>query len=424
MQGSSTITNCNAGKGGGVHVSGGTFKMQGSAIVTPSTGSEQYTPGKNDVYLESEKKITVDGILSNNPAARITPREYTADHLYLTGSSVSSQHLKFTVPPQKVTENSENWNVFWYIAADGTLKAEVENSSLLQEVIRSRPNNTPFIIKLGNIDDLTTVEIPGNKKIMLKADRDVTLTCPNNGHDHYKHLQVQRDATLILEGLIKLQGTDYGDKDHYALCVEKDGNAEIKDGVTITGFKNTGRGTVFVDGNLTMSGGTITGNKARNKGDGTAYDDGKGGGVYICPNRSFTMTGGTIADNEAGNGGGVYVSADRQQFMYGNFIMKGGTIKNNKATVSSVYSYIEYTGHGGGVCVDGYFTMEGGTITGNQSERNCKAVQAENDFYWYGGDIKDNGGANQIVSGIRAVADRNGGLYYFHNKTNPHQEPS
>ncbi|MGI5101505.1 InlB B-repeat-containing protein [Treponema vincentii] len=423
MHGSSKITDCSAkNSGGGVHVKDGTFKMSGSAVVTPKADS----PGKheNDVYLESGKTITVDSTLTGTtPVARITPRGYTAGHLYLTGNT-NAHHLKFTVTPEKVTEDSENWNVFWYIAADGTLKAEVEDSSLLQEVIRSRPNDTPFIIKLGNIGDLQTVEIPGNKKIMLKADRDVTLTCPNNGHDHYKHLQVQRDATLILEGKIKLQGADYGDKDHYALCVEKDGNAEIKDGVTITGFKNTGRGTVFVDGNLTMSGGTITGNKARNKGDGTAYDDGKGGGVYICPNRSFTMTGGTIADNEAGNGGGVYVSADHQQFMYGNFIMKGGTIKNNKATVSSVYSYIEYTGHGGGVCVDGYFTMEDGTITGNQSERNCKAVQAENDFYWYGGDIKDNGGANQTVSGIRAVADRNGGLYYFHNNTNPRKEPS
>lgn len=422
MHGSSKITGCSAkNSGGGVHVKDGTFKMSGSAVVTPKADS----PGKheNDVYLESGKTITIDGTLSNNPAARITPRGYTAGHLYLTGNT-NAHHLKFTVTPEKVMEDSENWNVFWYIAADGTLKAEVEDSSLLQEVIRSRPNDTPFIIKLGNIGDLQTVEIPGNKKIMLKADRDVTLTCPNNGHDHYKHLQVQRDATLILEGKIKLQGADYGDKDHYALCVEKDGNAEIKDGVTITGFKNTGRGTVFVDGNLTMSGGTITGNKARNKGDGTAYDDGKGGGVYICPNRSFTMTGGTIADNEAGNGGGVYVSADHQQFMYGNFIMKGGTIKNNKATVSSVYSYIEYTGHGGGVCVDGYFTMEGGTITGNQSERNCKAVQAENDFYWKGGDIKDNGGANQTVSGIRAVANRNDSIYYFHNNTNPRKEPS
>jgi len=397
--------------------------MQDSAIVTPSTGSEQYTAGKNDVYLESRKTITIDGSLSSNPAARITPREYTAGHSYLTGSGVGTYYSKFTVTPEKVTEDSENWNVFWYVAANGTLKAAVEDSSTLQSVINSRSNDTPFIIKLGNISNLETVEIPEHKKIMLKADTAVTLTCPKKWND-YKHLHVKEHASLTLKGLIKLQGTDYGDKDHYALCVEKDGNAEIKDGVTITGFKNTGRGTVFVDGNLTMSGGTITGNKARNKGDGTAYDDGKGGGVYICPNRSFTMTGGTIADNEAGNGGGVYVSADRQQFMYGNFIMKGGTIKNNKATVSSVYSYIEYTGHGGGVCVDGYFTMEGGTITGNQSERNCKAVQAENDFYWYGGDIKDNGGANQIVSGIRAVADRNGGLYYFHNKTNPHQEPS
>ena len=320
MQGSSTITNCNAGKGGGVHVSGGTFKMQGSAIVTPSTGSEQYTPGKNDVYLESEKKITVDGILSNNPAARITPREYTADHLYLTGSSVSSQHLKFTVPPQKVTENSENWNVFWYIAADGTLKAEVENSSLLQEVIRSRPNNTPFIIKLGNINDLQTVEIPGHKKIMLKADRAVTLKCPKKDQNEHKHLQVNRDATLILEGLITLQGTDYKGNTQYALYVENGGKAEIKDGVTITGFKNTGRGTVFVDGNLTMSGGEISGNKAKN-----------GGGVYVdgslndgYPIRGqFTMKGGTITGNTAEiNGKAVFVH-------HGDFKWESGQITAN-----------------------------------------------------------------------------------------------
>ena len=413
--------------GGGVYVQDGTFKMSGSAIVTPSTGSDQYTPGKNDVYLKTGQAITVDGTLSNNPAARITPEEYKENVPVLRGGSgvtLKNETGKFIVPPQKVTVESEDWNVFWYIADNGNLKAEVENSSLLQEVISGRPNNTPFIIKLGNIDDLQTVEIPGNKKIMLKADRDVTLTCPNNGHNHYKHLQVQRDATLILEGKIKLQGADYGDKDHYALYVEDGGKAEIKDGVTITGFENTGRGTVFVDGNLTMSGGTITGNKARNKGDGTAYDDGKGGGVYIAPDRSFTMTGGTIADNEAGNGGGVYVSADGPQGIYGNFIMEGGTIKNNKATVSSVYSYIEYTGHGGGVCTQGNFEMKGGTITGNQSAKNCKAVQLEHDFYWKGGDIKDNGGANQTVSGIRAVADRNGGLYYFHNNTHPRKEPS
>ena len=128
--------------------------MQDSAIVTPSTGSEQYTAGKNDVYLESRKTITIDGSLSSNPAARITPREYTAGHSYLTGSGVGTYYSKFTVTPEKVTEDSENWNVFWYVAANGTLKAAVEDSSTLQSVINSRSNDTPFIIKLGNISNL------------------------------------------------------------------------------------------------------------------------------------------------------------------------------------------------------------------------------------------------------------------------------
>lgn len=410
--------------------------MQDSAIVTPSTGSEQYTAGKNDVYLESRKTITIDGSLSSNPAARITPREYTAGHSYLTGSGVGTYYSKFTVTPEKVTEDSENWNVFWYVAANGTLKAAVEDPDMLKTVIDGSPNNT--IIKLGNISDLKTVEIWGYRKIMLKADRAVTLTCSSKGND-YKHLRVKEHASLILKGPITLQGADYGGNSQYALYVENGGKAEIKDGVTITGFKNTGRGTVFVDGNLTMSGGTITGNKARNKGDGTAYDDGKGGGVYICPDRSFTMTGGTIADNEAGNGGGIYVSADHSQFTYGNFIMKGGTIKNNKATVSSVYSYIEYTGHGGGVYVKGQFTMEGGTIeentadkgggvysqgeftmkggtiTKNTATNNGKAIMLNYYFHWEGGEIKDNRGKGSVVG------DSGGN---FSNDTNPRKEPS
>ena len=363
--------------------------MQDSAIVTPSTGSEQYTAGKNDVYLESRKTITIDGSLSSNPAARITPREYTAGHSYLTGSGVGTYYSKFTVTPEKVTEDSENWNVFWYVAANGTLKAAVEDSSTLQSVINSRSNDTPFIIKLGNISNLETVEIPEHKKIMLKADTAVTLTCPQKRND-YKHLHVKEHASLTLKGQIKLQGTDYGSDTQYALYVENGGKAEIKNGVTITGFKNGNIGPVVSDGELTMSGGRIEKN--------------------IVDNLNGSLS--------SGGGGSVYVGAT------GKFIMKGGTITQNKASVSSVYSYIEYTGHGGGVYTQGNFIMKGGTITGNQSERNCKAVQAEHDFYWYGGDITDNGGADQGVNGIRAVADRNGGLYYFHNKTNPHQEPS
>ena len=401
MQGSSTITNCKAGKGGGVHVSGGTFKMQDSAVVTPSTEPEQYTAGKNDVYLESRKTITIDGSLSSNPAARITPREYTAGHSYLTGSGVGTYYSKFTVTPEKVTEDSENWNVFWYVAANGTLKAAVEDSSTLQSVINSRSNDTPFIIKLGNISNLETVEIPEHKKIMLKADTAVTLTCPKKWND-YKHLHVKGQASLTLKGQIKLQGTDYGyQKGQYALYVETGGTAEIKNGVTITEFKNSwftnggrdhdGKGPVFVDGTLTMSGGRIEKNIVDNLNGSLSF--GGGGSVYVGATGKFIMKGGTITQNKASGyntsngGGGVYVK--------GQFTMEGGTIEENTAD------------KGGGVYSQGEFTMKGGTITKNTATNNGKAIMLNYYFHWEGGEIKDNQGNGSVIGG-------NVG-YYLHN---------
>ena len=359
--------------GGGVYVQDGTFKMSGSAIVAPSTGSDQYTPGKNDVYLKAGKTITVDGTLSNNPAARITPEEYKENVPVLRGNITDGSpqnRKKFTVPPEKVTEDSENWNVFWYIADNGNLKAEVEDPDMLKTVIDGSPNNT--IIKLGNISDLKTVEIWGYRKIMLKADRAVTLTCSSKGND-YKHLRVKEHASLILKGPITLQGADYGGNSQYALYVENGGKAEIKDGVTITGFKNGNIGPVVSDGNLTMSGGEISGNKAKN-----------GGGVYIHATwRYFTMTGGTIKGNTADKGGGVYVN---------------GSLN-------------------GGYPIRGQFLMKGGTITGNTAETNGKAVLVYYaDFKWESGQITENTG-----NGAAVATELSGN---FNNSTNPHQEPS
>jgi len=187
----------------------------------------------------------------------------------LTGNITTGENRKkFTVPPQKVTVGSENGKIFWYISATGLLKAEVEDLETLKEAIDAAPaDDKPFIIKLaGTIDDLQTVQIPGHKKIMLKADnasKPAILKCPKKDQNEHKHLQVQRDATLILEGLITLQGSDYKGNTQYALYVGYGGEAEIKVGVTITGFKNGNIGPVVSDGNLTMSGGEISGNKAK-----------------------------------------------------------------------------------------------------------------------------------------------------------------
>jgi hypothetical protein len=137
---------------------------------------------------------------------------------------------------------------------------------------------------------------------------------------------------------------------------------------------NTGGG-VEVDGNFTMSGGTISGNTSEYSGAGVAIQhhgnftmsggtissnnaQGTGGGVDVAEG-SFTMSGGDISNNTTHTGGGgVNVGG----LYVGTFTMTGGSIINN--TVVPQYGYY---GTGGGVDVDekSSFTKTGGTISGN-----------------------------------------------------------
>jgi hypothetical protein len=85
---------------------------------------------------------------------------------------------------------------------------------------------------------------------------------------------------------------------------------------------------IEVNGTLTLKDSVGTG-----KITGGNNENNTGGGVYVDNDAAFTMTGGTISENQvAGSGGGVYV--------VGTFTMTGGTITDNNAT-----------GLGGGVCV-------------------------------------------------------------------------
>jgi len=94
-----TITGNTAQRGSGVYVNGDTFTMSGNAKIAVD----------NDVYLKIGKTITVNGTLSNNPAARITVPDdkYQSTTKVLDGSAVGSQHAKFAVTPK----GSEHWTV-------------------------------------------------------------------------------------------------------------------------------------------------------------------------------------------------------------------------------------------------------------------------------------------------------------------------
>ena len=307
------IKDNSAKDGGGVYVKGttATLTMKGSAIVTPSTGSDADKPGKNDVYLEDSAKITVDGTLSNNPVARITPQSYMERVVLEAGSGVTlaNEVGKFTVTPP-------NPPMPWYIDSSGTLKAPATataaDGNQLRDAIQSAQVGKPLVITITQ--DFSTTEsfkIPNGKNITIKDDGTRrTLNCPHKG-DKHKFFLVEDGGKLTLQGKITLKGVDNGNDEQYALYVEKGGTAEIKDNVTITDFKNNGEACVYTKGTLIMSGGKIKGNRAR-----------FGGGVFIFDDGIFEMTGGSIEYNSVVSDG----SAIR---IRGVFNWRGGTIQNN-----------------------------------------------------------------------------------------------
>jgi hypothetical protein len=118
----------------------------------------------------------------------------------------------------------------------------------------------------------------------------------------------------------------------------------LENNITLQGRRRNNDSLVRVRGGTFVmnSGTTITGNTNINY----------GGGVYVISNGNFTMNGGIISGNKAIDGGGVAVYSE------GAFTMNGGTISGN--TASSL---------GGGVSVVlGTLIKNGGTITGYASD--------------------------------------------------------
>ena len=186
-------------------------------------------------------------------------------------------------------------------------------------------------------------------------------------------------------------------------------------GGSITGntAANNGGGVYAFSGTFTMNDGTIAGNKATAK---------NGGGVYANGSTAFTMTGGTIGGSTAADanaakyGGGVYVKN-------GAFTMSGGKVTGNSASKdgggvrldkgtfnmsgSAVISRNTTDTYGGGVDVNnGSFTMSGGSITGNNAAGDSPNWSGGGGVFVYdGGSFTMSGGS---ITGNNAI--RGGGV--------------
>ena len=357
MHDTSTITGCTASKGGGVYVSSGTFKMQDSAIVTPSTSGDTDKPGKNDVYLKDGKTITVGSTLSNAHAARITPELYKKQTVLKADSGVTLKYEvgKFTVTP----DGSDTWK----IDSEGKL-------TLYEATIKGSPSSNDAWKKLkqavANASDGSTITIDG----------EIKATNHGSGDDaNYGRITIDKDLTIKGKGgagildanqLSPIFIVEYNKTftlDHMTLKNGKKDGAPQYTGATGCG--------VYTYGTFNMQDSTITNCEAM----------GDGGGVYVtsggtCIMKNSTITGCTATEN----GGGVCVSGGTfkmqgssaitgceaiddtgtQKYGYGGGVynkgtvkMTGGEIKNNKARV------------GGGIDNNGTLILTNATLTGN-----------------------------------------------------------
>ena len=167
-------------------------------------------------------------------------------------------------------------------------------------------------------------------------------------------------------------------------------------GCTIT---TTASSAVYVPTNATLNiydedenYGKITGGKG-------GYDSKRGGGMYV--EGSVTMYGGSITANEAAYGGGVYIKN-------GSFTMyKNARITSNKSKTS-----YDTWANGGGFLIDnGTLTIYGGYISSNTADREDAAIAlAGGNLYLYGGSITYN---TSGLSGSGSVRNYGSGDIYI-----------
>lgn len=153
-------------------------------------------------------------------------------------------------------------------------------------------------------------------------------------------------VTLDLNGhTLSCSSPEAGENNH-VIYIRNTGQLTISDASGNNSGKITGGwaslgGGIFVEsgGTLTITGGTITGNKAVQF----------GGGIHN--EGTLTITGGSITGNTAGQyGGGIYSNS--------TVAISGATISGNKAE----------SGDGGAICTGGTLTLDGVTITGNTAQ--------------------------------------------------------
>ena len=361
--------------GGAVYVEDGALTLTGLTVITPSSGSDANTPGKNDVYLKRGKTIKLNGPLTGaETIARVTPETYAESTQVLYGAIIAGtppnqNYTKFTV-----TQPAGSTDGIWTIKNDGMLKKEaliIKNTDpnpwkKLQDFVRltgegstitidgeikatNAPGNSGEIVIDKN---LTIKKADGAASAVLDANKDT------DGKPKHRIFKVEGGKTLTLTNLTLKGGKPDGlDEEGGGGGILVKGSTLNMTNCAVTGNTAQDGGGIFAkkEGStasaVTISGGFIGS-------DGTGTDANKstgysgGGGIYIGEDCSLTMKENVkIIGNQTGaSGGGIYTGANCV------LTMENCTVSYNTASIN-----------GGGIFAQGTLTLTSCTVSDNRA---------------------------------------------------------
>lgn len=353
----------NEAKLGGAVYNNGTFKISGSAKIELSEGSDENTPGKNDIYLPADKVITVTGSLTEDSVARISPENYPSigNPIITVLTADSSVNLADQVSKFKVTDGTHGKK--WKINTAGQL--ELANKTItvktwkeLKKAVKKGENNTILVdsnlkaIYGTDEENYGTIEI--EKNMTIKGNNtssqnviEINLDTFTGGSSNKKHkiFKIKGGAVVKLENLELKNG--YSKDSGGGIEIEK-GNVTLSK-VTIDNCtaKANGGGIVVLRGSLKIENGSLIQNCKALKDTGGSTTA-NGGGIYVGGNGNLELNGVRIYENEAEiYGGGIYT-------------------KGNTTIVSAIIDKNSSTLRGGGIyLVGGTLNMSGGEIKKN-----------------------------------------------------------
>ena len=289
-----------------------------------------------------------------------------------------------------------------------TASLSEDGSTLTYYITESTANGT------GTTETLIKHKVPlaNAGKILCKEGSDQVIKVENGGTLELKsgvlqgtgvrHIVYVEDGTLNVSGGYIVGGgsDDMPGGGIYVGSGAVKGTVNIQGGVVAANCGNFGGGIYVVGGELTISGGAVTGNGVFNGHD----DDGAGiyvnsgtlklsGNGYVTNNsKSCDCTGCPIDTNNTHGGGGIALANGS------TMEMSGGYVTGNFSTLAGGGIYAGYYAGDGGV----KFTMRGGTIASNCAQ------------YGEGGGLRIGGGDN---GGTYGVIRTEGKVYITNNKT-------